>query len=192
VSGDETAATPAGAGREPPVRPAVRTGVPSPLLDFAVPRPRALTFAVLVWLGSCLVGAVIVGYLAWRLDAVREIVGNAVREDDSTTSSSTLRRTVDITIALSLGSMVIAVALKLVLALVMAYQHRWARVLLAIIGVLTAPVPTIAATVLTAGTLETRRWLLLALATQEVLMVIGLVTMFLPSATRWMRLRLLP
>lgn len=144
----------------------------------------------MLWLSSCLVGALIFGYFAWRLDAVRVLVETAIRAEDPTASESSVQTAVNTTIAVSLGLIVLSVSSKMLLALLMALRRSWTRVVLAILGVVTAPLTTVAATVLTGGTVESRNWLLLALAAQEVLMLGGLVTMFVRPSTVWLRGRL--
>ena len=177
-------------GSAPPPRPGKESAIPSPLVEFETPRPRSLNLSVGLWLVSCFVGVVIVGYFLYRLDGVRSLLETAMREEDPAVNEQSLRRAIDATVIISLGLMSMVLALKLWLTIVMAARRNWARVLLLIVAIVGLPMPATGATLLTVGTVEERTWLLVAIIAQEVLVVIGVVTMFLPAANSWFRHRL--
>jgi hypothetical protein len=192
VSDDRSDSTPVRLTRPTPVRPPLTTAVRSPLEQYDIPRPRVVMLSAALWAVSCLAGVVIVAYFVWRLDAVRDLVEGAVREDDADATAATVEQAATTIVAASLGVLGLTVAARAVLTGYMAARRGWARVLLVIVGLLTAPLPAAFASLLTDGTLGSRRWLLLAIIAQEVLMLAGLVTMWLPSATHWFRTRLRP
>ena len=149
-----------------------------------------LTFAVGIWILSGLAGLVVLGYFISRLDGVHALLETTMRAEDPGVDDASLQTAINSTIAITLGLIGLCVALKLVLALVMATRRNWARVQLAIVGVVALPATGVGATLLTVGTVETRGWLLFTIVAQEVLMLAGMVTMFLPAPNTWFRLRL--
>ncbi len=189
MSEDRAAAAPTAAREGPPARPAMVSALPSPLVRFTQPRPRVLTLSVAIWILSGLAGLAIVGYFVSRLDGVRALLTTTMRTKDPDVDDTSLQTAINSTIAIALGLIGLFIALKLLLALVMAARRNWARVLLAIVGVLALPVTAVGATLLTVGTVETRGWLLFTIVAQEVLMLAGMVTMFLPAPNSWFRLR---
>jgi hypothetical protein len=190
VSDDRSDPTPVRLTRPTPVRPPLTTAVRSPLELYDVPRPRAVKLSAALWALSCSAGVAIVAYFVWRLDAVRDLVEGAVREQESDATAATVEREATTIVIVSLGVLGLTVAARALLTAYMVARRGWARVLLAIVGLLTAPLPAAFGSLLTDGTLESRRWLLLAIIAQEVLMLAGLVTMSLPSASHWFRTRL--
>lgn len=192
MSDDRSDPTPVRLTRPTPVRPPLTTAVRSPLELYDVPRPRVVKVSGVLWALSCLAGVAIVAYFVWRLDAVRDLVEGAVLEQDPDATAATVEREATTIVVVSLGVLGLTVAVRALLTGYMVARRGWARVLLAIVGLLTAPLPAAFASLLTDGTLESRRWLLLAIIAQEVLMLAGLVTMSLPSASHWFRTRLRP
>ncbi len=174
----------------PPERPSRSSAVPSPLLDFQIVRPPALSLAVAIWIGSGLAGFAIVAYFTIRMEAVRLIVDATIAADDPNLTSSQRQSAVFATMAVGFVAMAVVVWATLTLAVLMAGRRHWARVLLAIIGILAAPVTTIGSSLLTGGSLSERTWLQLVHVTQAVLALIGFATMFLPAPNRWFRARL--
>ncbi|MGH9269707.1 MAG: hypothetical protein ACRDZ2_00355, partial [Ilumatobacteraceae bacterium] len=190
--GDEPAAVEVTAAPrpEPPARPGKESALASPLVEFETPRPPWLNVSVGVWILSCVVGFLIIGYFVYRLDGVRTLLETAMLEEDPAVDASALNRAVDATIAIAIGLMAVLVAIKLWLTIVMAARRNWARVLLTIVSIVGVPVPAISATLLTVGTVEDRAWMLSAIIAQEALVLIGLVTMYLPAPNSWFRHRL--
>ncbi|MDQ3468637.1 MAG: hypothetical protein M3487_02505, partial [Actinomycetota bacterium] len=189
--GDDPAALAPSADSEgPPARPAKASALPSPLLDFMKPRPRVLTLAVALWILSGLCGFLIIGYFIFHLGGVRALLETTMRAEDPDVDGAALKTAINGTIAISLGLIGLFAESVLLLALLMAGRRNWARGLLAIVGVVTLPVTAVGATLLTVGAIESRVWLLLAIIAQQVFMVAGMVTMFLPAPNAWFRLRL--
>ncbi len=135
-------------------------------------------------------GVAIIGYFVWRIDAVRDLLEAAVRAEDPDASDSTVRGAVRTTIGVTLVVLGLTVGLRALLAAYMAARRGWARVLLVVFALPTAVLPAVGASLLTDGTLDSRPWLVSVVIAQEVLMLAGVVTMFLPSANRWFRMRL--
>lgn len=113
-----------------------------------------------------------------------------MREEEPTVDDRSLRTAIDATVAIAISLMAVVVALKIWLTILMAARRNWARVLLAIVGILGLPIPAISATLLTVGTVEDRMWLLIAIIVQEALVLIGVIMMFLPAPNSWFRHRL--
>jgi predicted anti-sigma-YlaC factor YlaD len=190
--GDEAAAAASATSERvgPPARPGKESTIPSPLLEFIQPRPRVLTLSVATWMLSCLAGLLIIAYFLYRLEAVHALLETTMREEEPAVDEGSLQVAINSTIAVALGLVGLSVALKIWLALVMAARRNWARVLLTIVGVVALPITAVSATLLTVGTVEERIWMLLAIIAQEVLVVVGMITMYLPGPNTWFRLRL--
>lgn len=172
-----------------PERPALTSTVRSPLEEFNQPRPHLIVVSVILWLLSCVAGLAIVIYLGSRISDVRlELRDTLIAEGRYTETA--VGPVVDRTVVAALALIALPVALKLWFALLMGGRRNWARILLAIVGVLAFPLTFGAMNLLTGDLFDNPAWVVIAMFAQEVLVLAGLVTMFTRAPTTWFKTRL--
>jgi hypothetical protein len=169
-----------------PSRPSRWDDIPSPLGERML-TPSSVRVAVWLWIVSGLIAAATIGYAMLRLDELRTALRADVLARDPNLSAGSLDRAV---LVLTVGSiLLIAVPalLEIVLSLVMSRGRNWARILLAIVGVLSLPAVIIGGGTLAGPGPILTNYIQLGAIAMLGFTVVALVTMFLPSANAWFR-----
>jgi hypothetical protein len=171
-----------------PQRPALSVPVPSPLEGLIGPMPRALSRSLGLWVASWIVGAVVTGYVIAKRDELLLEIETAVRTDQPTITAESLDRVVNVSLYAALGGVLLIMVVEAVLALVMRRRHNWARLLLALVGLLSLPAFFVAQELLAVDVPLRSNYVQLGFAVQGLLVLVAVVTMFAPSANAWFRL----
>jgi hypothetical protein len=172
---------------EAPPRPALSVPVPSPL-EMLTPTPRAVVASFLLWLASLVVGFAVVGYAYTRFDELRPALRSLIQERDSNITAESLEQVVSASLYVALGTLLAFVVVELLLLAPMHRGRNWARILLATVGLVSAPTFILVRGVLAAEQQPVAKdYILLGLGLQTLLMLLAVVAMFLPSASAWFR-----
>jgi len=163
--------------------------VPSPLEGLIGPPPAAVARSFGLWIASLVVGALVTGYVITQRDELLLKIEHAVRTDDPTITAESLDQVARVSLYAALGGVVLVMVVEAILALVMRRRHNWARVLLALVGVLSLPGFFVAQELLSSGEPLPRNYVQLGLGLQGLLVLAAIVTMFSPSANAWFRLQ---
>lgn len=151
------------------------------------PRPGTLTLSAAAWLLSCCAGLAVTVQFVVRYDEVREGLTATILADDPGRAPGSLDSAVDTTLLLTFAAFAVPIVLKAILAMLMTGQRNWARFALALVGVLALPLGGVSTALLTFDTVPVPAWVPVAVGAQEVLVLVGLVTMFLPPSNAWFR-----
>jgi hypothetical protein len=170
-----------------PARPALSVPVPSPLEGLVGPAPRAVGRSLTLWVASFVVGALVTGYVLTIRDELLLKIKLAVQTDDPTITLDSLDRVATVSLYAALGGVLLVMVIEAILALIMRRRHNWARVLLALVGVLSLPGFYVAQELIATGAPLRRNYVQLGLAAQGVLVLAAILMMFAPSANAWFR-----
>jgi uncharacterized membrane protein YcjF (UPF0283 family) len=151
--------------------------------------PRALARSMGWWIASWIVGAVVTGYVITRRDELLLEIEQAAQADQPTITAESLDRVVNVSLYAALGGVLLIMVIEVILALVMRRRHNWARVLLALVGLLSLPAFFVAQELLATDAPLQSNYVQLGFAVQSLLVLLAVVTMFAPSANAWLRLR---
>ena len=139
-----------------------------------------MTAAFWSWVASVLVGLVAIAYSATRFDELHQRLADEVRAQQPDIGAELLNRVVDTTLSIGLAGPAVVLGVQLLLAALMRGRRGWARVALAVVGLL----GLLGAAVSLVSLAEQVR---LVLPLQALLIVVGTVLMFTPSASTWFR-----
>ena len=120
-----------------------------------------------------------------RFTEIGEHLREAARTADPGATAEAISRAAGVTVLAALLALAVPVIVQIVLALLMVNRRGWARILLAIVGLLGLPVAVIAFGALSDESPQTQRNLEIGISLQAVLIVLATVLMFLPAANRW-------
>jgi hypothetical protein len=147
-----------------------------------------LSTSLRLWVASWIVGALVTGYVISQRDELSLEIERAVSTDDPTITAESLDRVVMVSLYAALGGVLLIMLVEAILALVMRRRHNWARVLLALVGLLSLPGFYVAQELLSVDAPLQRNYVQLGLALQGLLTLVAVVVMFAPSANAWFRL----
>ena len=177
--------------RQAPIRPPLSSNLPTPLDQIDHRRPRSVKLSVCLWVLAALPGIAVLAYFGTKFNEIRDAVTETVENDRPSLSSASVDRAVNAILGIILGLLAVPSALILLLAPLMARRRNWARILLAIVGMVAPVLAAVAVVLMTADTFVEPLWLIVAISIQAVLVLGGLVAMFRPNANAWYRARLL-
>ena len=141
-----------------------------------------------LWVASWIVGALVTGYVISQRAELSLEIERAVSADDPTITAESLDRVVMVSLYAALGGVLLIMLVEAILVLVMRRRHNWARVLLALVGLLSLPGFYVAQELLSVDAPLQRNYVQLGLALQGLLTLVAVVVMFAPSANAWFRL----
>ena len=174
---------------EMPVRPARSSDIPPPLEEGDEPAPASVRASVWLWISAAVVAALTLVYGVLDLDARQAEIEADVLARQPDISASNMDGVVIILTAAAMGGIAIPAIVQVILAIAMGRGRNGARIALAILGILFLPAVLVAGGTLAGPGSVLTNYAQLGTIAMLGLMVVAVVTMFLPSANAWFRER---
>lgn len=173
----------------PPPRPSTaRLSMPPMAALEDLSRPRVLTVSFWCWLLGSLVAGATVALAATKTSAMRTEFARLASERDSEASQSTIDNVAVASVLIVIGAGVVLALFGLLLAGAMRAGRGWARVFLTLVGVLAVVYTALVTSALTDPMLDSLRTSVTAgLFAYTVLVIVAVVSMYLPGANAWFR-----